>query len=40
MEIKGTDTWTVSDDGKNLTVMTKSTSAQGEFSWKAVYDKQ
>jgi hypothetical protein len=40
MEIKGTDTWALSDDGKNLTVLTKSTSAQGEFSWKAVYDKQ
>jgi hypothetical protein len=40
MEIKGTDLWTVSDDGKTLTVLTKSTSAQGDFSWKAVYDKQ
>jgi len=40
MEIKGADTWTVSGDGKNLTVETKSSSAQGEFSWKAVYDKQ
>ena len=40
MEIKGTDTWTVSDDGKTLTVQTNSSSPQGEFSWKAVYDKQ
>lgn len=40
MEIKGTDNWTVSDDGKTLVVQTNSTSPQGEFSWKAVYDKQ
>jgi hypothetical protein len=29
-EIKGTETWTLSDDGKALTVQTKSTSSQGE----------
>jgi hypothetical protein len=39
-EIKGTETWTLSDDGKNLTVNINSSSPQGEFSWKAVYDKQ
>lgn len=39
-EIKGTETWTLSDDGKNLTVQINSSSPQGEFSWKAVYDKQ
>ena len=40
MDIKGTEAWTISDDGKNLTVQIKSSSPQGEFSWKAVYDKQ
>jgi hypothetical protein len=39
-EIKGTEAWTLSDDGKNLTVQVNSSSPQGEFSWKAVYDKQ
>jgi hypothetical protein len=40
MEIKGTETWTLSADGKNLTVQINSASPQGEFSAKAVYDKQ
>jgi len=40
MEIKGTEAWTLSDDGKNLTVQINSSSPQGEFSSKAVYDKQ
>lgn len=39
-EIKGTETWTLSDDGKTLTSQIHSSSPQGEFSWKAVYDKQ
>jgi hypothetical protein len=39
-EIKGTEGWTISDDGKNLAVQVNSSSPQGEFSWKAVYDKQ
>jgi hypothetical protein len=39
-EIKGTETWTLSDDGKALTSQINSSSPQGEFSWKAVYDKQ
>lgn len=39
-EIKGTEVWTLSDDGKSLTSQINSSSPQGEFSWKAVYDKQ
>jgi len=39
-EIKGTEIWTLSDDGKALTSQINSSSPQGEFSWKAVYDKQ
>lgn len=39
-EIKGTETWTVSDDGKTLSLKTDSSSPQGEFSTTAVYDKQ
>ena len=39
-EIKGTELWTLSEDGKNLTAQINSTSPQGDFSWKAVYDKQ
>lgn len=39
-EIKGTETWTLSDDGKVLTLQINSSSPQGEFSSKAVYDKQ
>jgi hypothetical protein len=38
-EIKGTETWTLSDDGKTLTVQNHSTSSQGERSTKAVYEK-
>jgi len=40
MEIKGTEAWTLSADGKALTVQINSSSPQGEFSSKAVYDKQ
>jgi len=39
-EIKGNELWTLSQDGKNLTSQVNSTSPQGDFSWKAVYDKQ
>jgi hypothetical protein len=38
--INGTETWTLSADGKVLTIETKSTSPQGEFTVKGVYDKQ
>ena len=40
MEIKGTEAWTLSTDGKTLTVQISSSSPQGDFSSKAVYDKQ
>jgi hypothetical protein len=40
VEIKGTETWTLSEDGKTLTSQTNSSSPQGEFSVKAVYDKE
>lgn len=39
MEIKGTETWTLSADGKTLSVQVSSSSAQGDFSMKAMYDK-
>lgn len=38
-EINGTETWTLSDEGKTLTLQVASTSAQGEFKVKAAYDK-
>jgi hypothetical protein len=40
MEIKGTETWTISDDGKTLTIENNSSSSQGDLSTKAVYNKQ
>jgi hypothetical protein len=40
IEIKGTETWTLSADGKTLTSVTNTTSPQGEFTVKAVFDKQ
>jgi len=40
IEISGTETWTLSADGKTLTAETKNTSPQGEFAMKAVYDKE
>lgn len=40
IEIKGTETWSLSDDGKTLTIQNNSTSSQGDMSTKAVYDKQ
>lgn len=39
-EVKGTDTWTLSEDGKTLTSQIASSSAQGEFSMKCVYEKE
>ena len=40
MEIKGTENWSISDDGKTLTIQNNSSSSQGDLSTKAVYDKQ
>jgi hypothetical protein len=40
IEISGTETWTLSADGKTLTAETKNTSPQGEYVMKAVYDKE
>ena len=39
-EVKGTETWTLSSDGKTLTVQTNAASPQGDLASKAVYDKQ
>lgn len=39
-EINGTEAWSLSADGKTLTSQQNSTSPQGEFSMKAVYDKE
>jgi hypothetical protein len=39
-ELKGTETWTISADGKTLTIANAGSTAQGEFSTKMVYDKQ
>lgn len=39
-EIKGSEKWSLSDGGKTLTVSNTASSDQGEFSTKAVYDKQ
>ena len=40
VEINGTETWTLSADGKTLTYETLNKSPQGEFAMKGVYDKQ
>jgi hypothetical protein len=40
IEIKGTETWTLSADGKSLTAQTQTSSPQGENTIKAVYDKE
>lgn len=40
IEITGTETWTLSADGKTLTAETHSSSPQGEFTIKGVYDKE
>jgi hypothetical protein len=39
-EVKGAETWTLSDDGKTLTLQNNSSSDQGDLSTKAVYEKQ
>jgi hypothetical protein len=39
-DVKGTETWTLSSDGKTLTVQTNASSPQGDLAAKAVYDKQ
>lgn len=39
-DVKGTETWTLSGDGKTLTVQTNAASPQGDITSKAVYDKQ
>jgi hypothetical protein len=39
-EVKIGQTWTLSADGKTLTVVNSISSPQGEFSSKAAYDKQ
>jgi hypothetical protein len=39
-EIKGKEIWTLSDDGKSLTVKTTSSSSFGDMETKAVYEKQ
>ena len=38
--ITGTETWTLTSDGKSLSLQTVSTSTQGERTTKAVYDKE
>jgi hypothetical protein len=40
VEISGTETWTLAADGKTLTAETHNTSPQGEYTMKAVYDKE
>jgi len=37
---KATETWTLGDGGKSLTVTAVRTSQQGEVTTKAFYDKQ
>jgi hypothetical protein len=39
-DVKGAETWTLSSDGKTLTVQTNASSPQGDLAAKAVYDKQ
>jgi hypothetical protein len=38
-EVKGTETWALSDDGKTLTTTNTSTSSFGENTYKGVYEK-
>ncbi|MCC7400515.1 MAG: hypothetical protein IT214_03430 [Chitinophagaceae bacterium] len=40
MEFHSTESWSLGDGGKTLTVTTTSTSPRGENTTKAVYDKQ
>jgi hypothetical protein len=39
-EILGTEGWSLSEDGKTATAQTNSTGPQGEFTMKAVYEKE
>jgi len=39
-EIKGTETWALSDGGKTLTVQNNSTSSFGDLATKSVFEKQ
>lgn len=39
-EINGTETWSLSDGGKTLTLDSKSSSSFGDLSTKAIYEKQ
>jgi hypothetical protein len=39
-EIKGTEKYSLSDDGKTLTLQSNTATPQGDISSKAVYDKQ
>jgi hypothetical protein len=39
-EWKGTETWTISDDGKSFTVSSAFSTPQGDINTKAAYDKQ
>jgi hypothetical protein len=39
-DVKGNEVWTLSGDGKTLTVQTNAASPQGDITAKAVYDKQ
>ena len=38
-EVKGTETWTLSSDGKTLTTINSSSSSFGENTYKGVYEK-
>ena len=39
-EFKSTETWTLTDGGKSLSIITVSSSSRGESTSKAIYDKQ
>jgi hypothetical protein len=39
-EIKGTESWSLTNEGKTAVAETKSTGPQGEFTMKAAYDKE
>jgi hypothetical protein len=39
MEMKMTEAWSISEDGKTLTIQSTVTSSQGEMKQTRVYDK-
>lgn len=39
-EMSGSEAWTIAADGKTVTIARKYSTPQGDFSTKAVYDKQ